>query len=435
MTASTGQDHSDDSTDPSPPGDGAPGEGVARYGDGAAPREDEVSLLDILLVLARNKALIIQTVLVFALIGLTYAVLAPEEYTSSAKVVREAQDEGSGLPGGISSGALSRLGVSLGGTSGGLTPTAFPSVLQSRPVRLAVARDTFRFPDAKRPMTFVEYANRPPGVFSRILKYTIWLPWTAAEAAVRTSSGGSASTGSTDTAESDSLSRKEKRAAKAVRDFVTSTIAQETGLMTVSVTAEEPRLAANLADSFVEHLTTRVREIRTAKMRERLQFIQERFREAEEELETAESRLAQFLERNQNPTTATLQFQRGRLQRQVGFKEQLYSDLQSQLTQARLDLQRRQPVVTVVEKPVAPTSPSGPNRLLYFLVAVVLGGGLAVGFVLARTFLTNWAERTEEGRDKMQELRDSLVPDFLRNGGGETVHAEDPETGRVEGTR
>ena len=57
-----------------------------------------------------------------------------------------------------------------------------------------------------------------------------------------------------------------------------------------------------------------------------------------------------------------------------------------------------------------------------------------MGFVLARTFLTNWAERTEEGRDKMQELRDSLVPDFLRNGGGETVHAEDPETGRVEGT-
>lgn len=429
---SNSQGPADGSADGPPPGDGARGE--SRSGYEAASREDEVSVLDILLVLARNKAIIIWMTLVFALLGGTYALLQSAEYTSEAQVVREAQGEGGGLPGGISSGALSRLGVNLGGTSGGLTPTAFPSVLQSRPVRLAVARDTFRFPDAKRPMTFVEYANRPPGAFSKILKYTIWLPWTVAEAAVRASSGDSASTGSTDTAESDSLSRKEKRAAEAIGGLVTSRIAQETGLMTVSVTADGPRLAANLADSFVEHLTTRVREIRTEKMRERLQFIQERFREAEEELETAESQLAQFLERNQNPTTATLQFQRDRLQRQVRFKEQLYSDLQGQLTQARLDLQRRQPVVTVVEEPVAPTSPSGPNRLLYFLAAVVLGGGLAVGFVLARTFLTNWAERTEEGRDKMQELRESFVPDFFRNGGGEAVHSGETESGRVRDT-
>lgn len=33
------------------------------------PREDEVALLDILLVLARNKTLIVRTVLVFMLLG------------------------------------------------------------------------------------------------------------------------------------------------------------------------------------------------------------------------------------------------------------------------------------------------------------------------------------------------------------------------------
>jgi uncharacterized protein involved in exopolysaccharide biosynthesis len=209
------------------------------------------------------------------------------------------------------------------------------------------------------------------------------------------------------------MSKEERRGARAVEGKVSPRIESETGLMSVGVTAGDPGLAAELADSFVKHLTTRVREIRTERVRERLQFIERRFTEVEQELETAEQRLAQFLERNQNPTTATLQFQRNRLQRQVGFKEQLYSDLQSKLTQTRLDLQRQRPVVTVVERPLPPTKPSGPNRRLYFLFAVVLGGGVGVGLVLVQTFLENWTKRSEEGRAKMEELRASLVPDFV----------------------
>ena len=41
-----------------PPGDGAPESSPAGYGP---PREDEVSLLDLLLVLARHKTLIVRT--------------------------------------------------------------------------------------------------------------------------------------------------------------------------------------------------------------------------------------------------------------------------------------------------------------------------------------------------------------------------------------
>jgi uncharacterized protein involved in exopolysaccharide biosynthesis len=62
----------DGAADGPPPGDGAPG--ASEYGP---PREDEVSLLDILFVLARHKTLIVRTVLVFALPGMAYALLAP----------------------------------------------------------------------------------------------------------------------------------------------------------------------------------------------------------------------------------------------------------------------------------------------------------------------------------------------------------------------
>jgi len=407
---STAQGATDGSADP-PPGDGAPGHGDPE-------RDEAVSVIDILLVLVRRKDLILRTTLVFALLGGAFALLAPAEYQSEARVVRESEGEGGGLPGGLSSGALSGLGISLGGGGSGLTPAAYPSVLQSRAVRLAVAKDTFQFPDAERPMTYVEYANRPPSLTERIMDYTVWLPWTATYAVMGAlSSDTSAVDTSTGSGGEEPLpmTKEEQRGAQAVEGMVSPTVASETGLMTISVTAGDPTLAADLADSFVEHLKTRVREIRTEQVRERLQFVERRFGEVEQELETAEERLAQFLERNQNPTTATLQFQRDRLQRQVSFKEQLYSDLQSKRTQTRLELQRQQPVVTVVERPMPPTGPSGPNRLLYFLAAVIVGGGAGVGLVLVQTFLTNWAERSDESRAKLEELEASLIPDAIRN--------------------
>ncbi|WP_251941197.1 Wzz/FepE/Etk N-terminal domain-containing protein [Salinibacter ruber] len=394
-----------------PPGDGAPAEQP-----GYGPRqEDEVSLLDILLVLARNKTLIVRTVLVFTLLGVTYALLASEEYTSSAKVVREAQEGGGGsggLPSGIPSGALSSFGINLGGSASGLTPAAFPEILESREVRLAVARDTFRFPDVEQPMTFVEYANRPPGAVDLLLKYTLMLPFTVKDMIGDALSGGSGA-GKNQVAgtEVGQLTEEEHRAVKAVGGKIASSIDKENGLMTVSVTAEGPQLASSVAESFLNHFTTRVREIRTQKVRERLDFVEGRFKEAKQELETAEEKLAQFSERNQNPTTARLQFQRDRLQRQVSFKEQLYSNLQGQLTQTRLDLQRQQPVVTVVEEPVAPMFRSAPKRTLITVFSLMIGILFGLGTATVRGFFLSDANRVE--RDKMNLIREELGNEYI----------------------
>jgi uncharacterized protein involved in exopolysaccharide biosynthesis len=370
-----------------------------------------VSLLNILLVLARNKTLIVRTVLVFTLLGVTYALLAPEEFTSDTKVVREAQTEGGSLPSGVGAleglagGAISGI---LGGASSGLTPQAFPDVLQSREVRLAVVRDTFRFPNAERPMTFVDYVNRPPGPLGTVLNYTIKLPWTLKNALGSAISGPPVPAGTTEAGEPLIPSEEENDALEVISDMISSSVNEETGLMTISVTAGGPVLASDLTKSFLDHFTTRVREIRTEKVRERLAFVEGRFEEAEQELETAEEQLAQFLERNQNPTTATLQFRQDRLRRQVTFKEQLYSELQSQLTQTRLDLQRRQPVVTVVEEPVPPMKRSSPQRTLVVLLNLILGGGIGIVGAFVRAFFNRV---NEEEKNKLEEVQESLLPE------------------------
>jgi uncharacterized protein involved in exopolysaccharide biosynthesis len=185
--------------------------------------------------------------------------------------------------------------------------------------------------------------------------------------------------------------------------MISTSVDDQTGLMTISVTAGAPRLASNLTKSFVEHFTARVRSIRTEKIREQLSFIEGRFQEVRKELKEAEGQLAQFLERNQNPTTATLQFQRNRLQRQVTFKEQLYSELQSQRTQTRLDLQQRQPVVTVVEESTPLGSRSAPRRTLIVLLSIILGGMVGVAGVILRAVINSAGQNSEE-QEKVEEI-------------------------------
>lgn len=384
-----------------------------RGNDDSGSREEHVLLLDILVALSHRKTLIIRTTLIFVLLGTAYSLLVSEEYTTEVKVARESQSETPdlGSVGGI--GALQGLGINLGGTGSGLSVSAFPNVLQSREVRLSVVRDTFLFPGADRPMTYVQHVNQPPGAMALVLKYTIRLPWTIMGTLLP--DGPTSQSGETDTNTTGvpSLPSEEvDRALKSIKGKVSVSVNDESGLMSISVTASEPRLSADLVESFTDHLSSRVREIRTQKIRERLDFIEQRFQEAEQELEAAEDRLAQFLERNQNPTTATLRFRRDRLQRQVSFKEQLYSDIQSQLTKTRLELQRRQPVLTIVEEPVPPLQRSWPSRTLIVLVSLFFGLALGVGIVLMRTLIT--LRGREEERRKAKEVADQIVPDSVR---------------------
>jgi uncharacterized protein involved in exopolysaccharide biosynthesis len=365
--------------------------------------EDEVSLLDILLVIARHKQLILRTVLVFTVLGVTYALLASEEYTSTAKVVREAQEEG-GLSGGLSGGlaALQGFGINIGGGASGLTPQAYTEILSSREVRLAVVRDTFYFADEDTSTTFVDYIDRPPGLFGTILKYTIGLPGTIMEAlrgdqgaAVVTQSGARVYP-----------TEAEEKAIKAVGGRVTSSINRETGLMSISVKAEEARLAAAMTDSFLRHLTDRVSTIRTEKARRNFAFMEERFAEVEQELRSAEEMLAQFMDQNSGIQSARLQADQERLQRQVSFKSELYQQLQAQVTQARIELQRSEPVVTVVEDPVPPISRSAPKRTVIVILSLLLGGliGLGAAFLKAALSSTRSVEK-----DKLQEIRERLL--------------------------
>lgn len=354
--------------------------------------QQEVSLIDILLVLTRNSRLIAIIFAAIVSLGVTYAVLAPAEFSSYSQVIREADVEApAGLAGGLS--ALRGLGVTLGGTNSGLTPDAYPEVLRSREVRIGVARDTFYFPDLEQEMTFVERIQ-VPGLLDRVKESIV--------DRIREMLGVPLEDSTVASPYPEPI---EVKAAEVVGSLVSSSVDRDTGLMNMGVTTPSPELSAAVASSYLHHLEQRVRSIRTQKARKNLEFIEERFGEVQEELREAEQELAEFTDQNQSLNSARLRTERDRLQRQVRFKSNLFSEIQTQRTQAQIELQRVSPVVTVVQAPIPPLEPSAPSRVLIVVLSVMLGGLLGVGTAFLRSLYT---VAPEDGADqsKVEELQE-----------------------------
>jgi len=368
--------------------------------------EGNPTFIDVFLILVRFRRVIAASVVFFTVLGLLYAVLATPVFTAKGKFVRETSSGQMQLSGGLAS--LQGLGVGLGNLGDGLSPEAFPEILHSREVRMSVVRDTFYFPDMGRRATFLEHVKaQETGVLGFVRRWTVRLPGRLVETVKESGSSNQ---------QGESVDRKltfdENMAMEMLITKVQSSVDQESGLMTVQVTAEDPVLAADITNSVIEHLSEKVREIRTRKTKQSLEFIRQRFTETGEELRQAEERLADFVDRNKNLSSAELKTERDRLQRQVQFKSQLYSNLQSQLTKTEIELKRNEPAVTMVGEPSPPTERSAPQRTLTVLMTIFVG--LFVGGVLAFVlqFLHN---REQEGEgEKLEHIRKALLPKWMR---------------------
>ncbi len=371
-----------------------------------ATSPQEASLLDLLLIVARNRKLIITTTLCCAALALMLALFSASKYTSSAKVIREVETDNSMRNlGGLS--LLSGIGLNLGGSSTGLTPDAYPDVLSSREVRLAVVRDTFHFRDIDQTLTFTEYANRVNWK-TYVKRFTIGLPGTIIKAIRPPVDRTEVNTGVTQAYPTV----EEEEAIKYISELIGTAIDQETGLMIIASTTHDPFLSRDITQRFVEHLVERIETIRTQKAKRDLNFIKQRYEVARDSLVSTENSLAFFNDRNTNPQSARLRTQQARLQRQVTFKSELFSDLQAQLTQAEIDLQRSRPVITLLEKPVPPIKASGPRRLMLIAVGIVVGLILGVGLALVTSVLQNLRAKQEE-EAKLDEIATAFSPASL----------------------
>jgi uncharacterized protein involved in exopolysaccharide biosynthesis len=185
-----------------------------------------------------------------------------------------------------------------------------------------------------------------------------------------------------------------QRAAYRVADDVDVTTNQQAGLVRVEVVTRWPELSVLINRRILRAIDTANLERRQSQAGAERKFIETRLQEVQEELNTAERNQERFLQQNRqylNSPQLLLEF--NRLQRQVDFRQQLFTTLAQGYEQARIDEVRDTPQLTIIDRPEGSSRKVG-SLAKDLAMWLVIGAVLGVLLALLREFL--WRQRAQD---------------------------------------
>ena len=178
------------------------------------------------------------------------------------------------------------------------------------------------------------------------------------------------------------LTKKEKAQIDILKKSIIATIDKKTAITNVSVTLQNPRVAAVVADSVVRSLQEYIIGYRTSKAKEDCAYLEKLFEERKQEYYTAQKEYAEYVDSHDNLILQSVRAEQERLQNEMSLTYQVYSQVANQLQVARAKVQEEKPVFAVVEPAVIPLKTSGLGMKVYVLLFIFLSIFVMLGWVL-----------------------------------------------------
>lgn len=296
------------------------------------------------------------------IIGILIALGTPKQYTVSITLSPEM---GSGKSGsGPASMAASFLGGSIGSDSpDALNATLAPDIVASTPFLLELFDARVVSQDKQIDTTFTAYLDEQK---SSWMGYVLKAPGMAISGIKSLFSEKKEKTA---TIQKGAIELNEKDAAKlgSLRQAITVEADKKTAITTLSVTLQDPKVTATIADSVVSKLQQYITAYRTSKAKEDCQYLEKLYKERQQEYYDAQQRYARYVDANSNVVFQSTLAERERLQNDMNLAYQVYSQVAQQLQVARAKVQEEKPVFAVVEPAVVPLNPSGTSRKVIVL--------------------------------------------------------------------
>lgn len=314
------------------------------------------------------------------IIGILIALGTPKQYTVSVTLSPEMGSGKSG--GGLASMTASFLGGSVGADSpDALNATLAPDIVASTPFLLELFHARVVSQDKQIDTTFTAYLDEQK---SSWMGYVLAAPGMAI--------GGIKSLFTeeekeeTATVQKGAIELNKEDAAKlgSLRKSITAEADKKTGITTLTVTLQDPKVTATMADTVVSKLQQYISAYRTSKAKEDCQYLEMLYKERQQEYYNAQQRYARYVDANSNMVFQSTMAERERLQNDMNLAYQVYSQVAQQLQVARAKVQEEKPVFAVVEPAVVPLNPSSTSRKVIvvgfvFLAVALTGAWMLVG--------------------------------------------------------
>lgn len=330
----------------------------------------QISIVEMLHIIKGDKKWMSVFVGVFALLGLVAAFTTPKTYTSTVMLAPE--ESGSGFSGSISSlASMVGMNMKIGQTGDALYPEIYPDLVSSTDFIVGL------FPV----QVFTKDNSVHCDYFTYLDKYTktglMDYPMAAIAMCMEKLRGQEAQPASGDNISTPLwLSKDEDDVAKSISGALKCSVDKKTNVITISVTDQDPLVAALMADSVRDHLQVAITDYRTKKAKVDLSYMQKLFDEAKMQYDEARKKYARSADANQDLTLQTYQKEQDELENEMQLKYNIYEEVTQQFQLAKAKVQERTPAFTIVQSATVPTKHSSRGK------AITLAIWMFAGFAL-----------------------------------------------------
>lgn len=317
--------------------------------------EQEIDWMDILRRIYAIRKTLYKAAGVGVVLGIIIALSIPKQYTVTVTLSPEMG--GDKASSGLASLASSFLGgAATSNSPDALNATLAPDIVASTPFILELFDTRVQTLDGELDTTLVTYLDK-----QRIpwFSYVIKAPSIAIRAI---KSLFTEETDTTAVLNPFQLTEKEYERVDELRKSITADVDKKTAMTTITVTLQDPKVTAIIADSVVGKLQQYIIDYRIKKSKEDCAYLEELYHERQQEYYDAQSKYAHYFDTNRNIAFQSVRAEQERLQNDMNLAYQVYSQVAQQLQVARAKIQEEKPVFAVVEPATIPLEPSGTSR-------------------------------------------------------------------------
>ena len=327
------------------------------------------------------RMLIIKVAGIAAILGAIIVLTTPKKYTAIATLAPETTKASNSNISNIAS-MLGVGGLNLGNDADALKVTLYPDIVASTPfiidlLNTQVSTIKEGQPDTTLTGYLKEYTS------SSLLGKCISLPFKAI--------GGIKSLFVGDKENEDSqsdeinpfqLTKGQFKLVKSLRKLIHAKVDKKTGVTTISVTMQDPLVAASVADTVVQNLKRHITKYRISKAEKDFAYWEQLYNERKEEYYHKQQLYAEYVDANKNVILQSVRIEQTRLQNEMNLAYQIYSNVATQLQMAKAKVQEAKPVFTEIEPASVPLLPTGTTRKIQLLAIILFAIGCTIAWIL-----------------------------------------------------
>jgi LPS O-antigen subunit length determinant protein (WzzB/FepE family) len=345
--------------------------------------EDQIDIIALLKKVWLGRKLIIKTTILFFVIGCIVALLSPVVYTAQTTFVPQvSEDQMSSSKGLGSLASLAGINLSQGSSTSDsyLSPLLYSKIADSDEFSLKLIDEELislngdKFPLKQYLLSDSDNISFNFNPITFIKKYTIGLFINNETKEINTDVFKGY----------NFLSEEDFDLVRSFKEKFSIELNDKVGYIEVIATDKDAFISTQLVKIITKNLQSRIIELRTNKIKERLEYSKNQYEQKQIEFNILQNNVADFKDSNKNISTARFMSELQKLESEYQLQQNILMNLASEYNNNKIKLNKDTPIFSVIDEVSVPNDRSKPKRTLIAFIYVFLGLLLSSGYLLAK---------------------------------------------------